>query len=845
MTNISLTPRFRARVMSPRSVSSTESTVLTAVNSNKFLVATAEGVSDGNGTYMAYLTPPTGQRGYTDFLSCKRSIGSWVWRLMDKRTTVGGSNLNRWLTAFFGDATGRAQLLGLKWIAEVDWGDGNGWVAHSTGRIQYVASDDSQALWWKFTIREMMDDLHFDIFVGRPNPSNSSSSPTIIYPVGNWQNAWGPFSSSGAPYSLPFIVQTATAVQLTMQLYFYTQPQRLNYASWDIVTQALVDDAANAAMPGALPNARVVATWVSGAGALNGNTYHYQLAGVTPGPSLGLTTLTLQPLPATDPNYGALPAAGAVCQCYVLHSGPPTAKAPLMITNVHPAQLIKDILNGYFGYQTVAGAPPQTYAYNATAINNLIADTSFPTLRFLITQTWDAKDFIEQQILPVSGLGYYEDGTGAFVLYDARTPTSLAGLPTLATSTGDYAADSLSWQHGRTTAITQFTVTAYLDTADLIHKAGQGVSTVGGVQDIEPTLIVESPISYVFPYFGRLDMGQKSYTLDAQGLHYAPYDNDTVGNVLRSVWLQGYINNLVSGYARPFGCGSMELAGSLRRTATVTALTEGALVLMTVNPLPDPNLLVRAGTRLMRVTTLSPNADGSLQASFLDLGMNVVATVPTIGTPTQDATDTSHLADVAVTLNAASDPVDLWFNVTLSSVGTIPAANDPNWVFYRTYTASGTAVVPGAAGKRIWVRARSSPVNAAIKLPSAWAFPSGTGYVDLAALAAPSGLSVTPSSQYAVVTWTPGNTAYYTEISLDNFATRLALASPGTTTVSLPGLTASTGYTVYLRTTDLQGGVSSVVSQAFTTLAVGVMPTCPAMTGIAVLVGNTPGGGYA
>jgi hypothetical protein len=68
--------------------------------------------------FRPYLDLPRGRQGSIDPLSKKLTQGALSIRVMDKRTTVGGSNANRWVTAFLGDANGKQRLIGCKILLE-------------------------------------------------------------------------------------------------------------------------------------------------------------------------------------------------------------------------------------------------------------------------------------------------------------------------------------------------------------------------------------------------------------------------------------------------------------------------------------------------------------------------------------------------------------------------------------------------------------------------------------------------------------------------------------------------------------------------------------------------------
>src|SRR5205807_5606336 len=58
----------------------------------------------------------------------------------------------------------------------------------------------------------------------------------------------------------------------------------------------------------------------------------------------------LAELATTEPGYLAMPATSTVVDFYVWSNQAPTPKNPLLIADTHPAQIWKDILDGYYGF---------------------------------------------------------------------------------------------------------------------------------------------------------------------------------------------------------------------------------------------------------------------------------------------------------------------------------------------------------------------------------------------------------------------------------------------------------------------------------------------------------------
>src|SRR5690242_12121599 len=111
-------PAYRLTVKAPRSVDATEATTLTPIggapHSDPFVVSTLAGL----GGAKPYLHDVGGGTGTIDAVQKNTTVGSRTIALRDQRLTAGGSNAVRWVTAFFGDASGRLRLKGCKAILE-------------------------------------------------------------------------------------------------------------------------------------------------------------------------------------------------------------------------------------------------------------------------------------------------------------------------------------------------------------------------------------------------------------------------------------------------------------------------------------------------------------------------------------------------------------------------------------------------------------------------------------------------------------------------------------------------------------------------------------------------------
>src|SRR5207247_6520980 len=109
---------YRLTLYAPRSVDPTEATILTpaagAPHSDPFQIISLPGVTG----WKPYLDIPTGRTGRIDVLRKGTDIGQMIFAIVDAQVAGGTGNAQRWATAFFGDAVGRARLAGCKVVCD-------------------------------------------------------------------------------------------------------------------------------------------------------------------------------------------------------------------------------------------------------------------------------------------------------------------------------------------------------------------------------------------------------------------------------------------------------------------------------------------------------------------------------------------------------------------------------------------------------------------------------------------------------------------------------------------------------------------------------------------------------
>lgn len=841
-------PAYRLRVYAPRSVDPTEATVLTpaagAPHSDPFQVASIAGVAG----YKPYLNDrPRGDRGSIDPLSKAVTTGALEAELLDIRLTVGGDNLTRWLSAFFGDLQGRNQLLGLRFeMDERDLFDSVTWNRFATGRVDLTRL--GTRIKTVLALRDMRDDLvDAPIFVGRPHSSISYIATPQAWPVG-LSAAYGALPASPP---LTGTIQSASDLLGTSEHSILIDSASLASKN-NLYTKALSQVAGAYSfgsigsqqihlLPGVavysdkarikLKRLDTLATGEFKLGPVKRVGIHLSTLGAAAVARNAVQEILLSPVAATDPNFLALPPNGTAVEVRILITADkPSPAAPMLITDVHRGQLWKDLLDGKFGILKPDGSVLQAFGYDSTAFTTLIADTSLPKERFYITGGAKLADWMEKNVCQPD-LSYYLDAQGHVVPVDFRRPTSLGGLITV-TDADLFEGETPAWSQDRASAITRVEASFYVDRVFAPDGAELEIS-----QDVPvpAALIQPEQQTFIIADFGRSDLGQKVFTLDLQGFRVMPGEVQEGQN--RLLWLLGRIQSALEELRNPFGSGVAAATLPCRRTANTKDWWPGQWRLVAVSALPDPGSNKRGGTRLMRCTRRVEDGP-RIRFETQDAGPNTIANAPTLGSFTTDPADVRHGVSIPVTLNAQSEPVVVEIAVTAIG-GSVPGATASAWTFAARVTTSQTVVVPNLpAGMRIWRRARSEPgATHNAKLPSSWA---GNDSLDLGVLTAPNTLAVgTLSGRRAVATWVNGESALPIEIwlsepSSDPVALIRTLPA-GSTSFELLGLTPSTTHTISIRHNDGRAGVSAYATTTFSTTATPLVAPDPG--GIAILMG--------
>lgn len=840
-------PAYHLTVYAPRSVDSTETTVLTPIggapHSDPFVVTSIQNVAGAK----PYLDLPKGRQGALDMLTKKATIGRLVLRILDARTTAGGGNAQRWVTAYFGDATGKLRLKGCKAVLEESLDNGATWSAIFTGRVGDLGLDSAQ--WVSVELRSIADDMNKRaLFLGTPHSSITYAFRPSLFPVGlpqSWANGAVP-----AQQQIKGTFGRATGLNISAILVDKNQD------SWLTLVTAQTRAFSNHLVP-----AYALVTLTSGAnagavGLFQVHGYNYKSFSAVAQSSDSKVThwrMTefgrVEAVDLNDPLYMAVPADGTTCTFYILPAVEPSSDFPLFINDKHPVQVLADILDGKFSIlNSDAGHSARPIAArDAATFSALIADPSIGTFRGVITApAKSATDWIEKYICQPYNLGYRFDGLGRFVPIDLR-PGSASVSGTIVDA--DLAtAEAPHWQEQGDKAVFGANTSYY---ADVVAKLDNLKSSADEYPSVTPITSAKNTLLFVNPLADLRDAGDQTIDIDAIGIRLtaeeiAPQntDNGSILSVDRIARLQSAVTDLLP----PFAGGAATLPLRVRRSSTAgQACQVGQHYAVTVSMQPDPATNQRGGTRLMLCTSRTENGS-AVDLEFLDMGANSVATVPTVGALAASAGG----LDIPITLNAAGDPVRVEFIVTPAGTAARPADNDAGWVFLAPMViASGTAHVPVVpAGKRVWVRARSQPLGKGLKLPSVWAYPA-VGYLDTTAPTAPSALATSNLFANRVdIGWTVGDATLPIEVfittggvpaSWTNAMKLQPVLTPGSSSIRIGDLTASTQYTVGVRHAEPGGGFTSMATITFNTTASA--GTAPSPLAVAIAVGSSARGG--
>lgn len=794
---------------------------------------------EGPGDWKPYLAEaPPGRSGKIDRFNKKTDVGVRSFRVIDAALTPG-QNATRWLTAFTGDLKGKLRIGNL--LARA-WESTDGSVTFTPfwrGRVRQAPLVQPNV--FELRVRELADDMEALAFVGRPHATVTQAGLPTLLPLGS-VIAYGSIAAAKPLTGSMFAVAAGIHGVVVLDAASVARDDNL-------VTANLLEAVAQPPLPQASSEIQIVWPTFTGTGRLRLKRLDTQATGTFKvgmvGHQLALrsthyrcVSLWIAELPVGSVGYLALPPNGTNVEVIVDAEHYATKDTPIIVEGLRWPTFWRLLLEGKFGYlwaspETVPpgrvyGDPRVPVPYNAATFATLEADERFPLGRWIVRKREPRGAFIERENR-IHNLTYYRDAAGVVHPVDCRLPTTLAGVPTISDADivipegGDWP----TWSYDRSKAITRVDAARYTDLRQTIADLNASSEIYpriagGGLEELRhPIQILD---------LGNSDIGDEPYALDATGFRSMP--GELFAEQPRDVYLERRLIDLALEIARPHAVGEARAVLPCRRGGPGDALP-GALRLTTVATLVDPSTNKRGGTRVVQVLERTPR-EAMIELTVLDLGLSLVAGVPTLGVPAQEAGNTTAGITVQVTLNADSHPVEVHYAVTPTAQGTAPVDGDKAWSSYPgglVRASSTIAIRQLPAGKRIWVRGRSFPdVQVDYKQPSVWAAAGAPGRVDTATLAAPSAPAASLQTARSFrVSWTNGAADLGIELlaATPTSDPRVIVArlAPGSTLYDFPGdtnllLLPSTTYRVGVRHYAQDGAISAEVTVDVTTTAV-------------------------
>lgn len=826
---------YRLTVFAPPSVDATETTVLTPpttaadgtarAHSDPCRVATVPLAG-----YQPYLGVPTIRHGKINPMTGGVDIGYASVPVYDLK--VGSDNAARWWSAFLGDAQGRSAALGCRAVLEESTDGGATWVSLFVGRLQ--SRSLSAVLTYGLELRESSERLKARAFVGRPASSVTYAAHGRVWPP-------GPDQRYGTIPPVHRLMATVTGSGPWTLTNVQFVPDR------NIITTALVDAAgqpvafstpANTTSIFTIDTAQTVPAKAWRLRARSDSGREYGVARVDCARIQGLwrvTGMVLNTLPVGTLGYTAsAPDAGG----WALYAQPwtaPTESVPLVLSDVHPVVLWRDLLLGRFGVLNDDGTVPaaRAVAINTAAFTAAEAWPLYPA-RAVITESAEIGPWIEEHILKPYRLSYHVNGAGEIVPVRLSRLTSVAGLPTIAD------ADVLtppSWEESADGALER------IDAA-VVQDAFDGGTTSGSLLDTSGARLRSETVPLVS------DLDARATDVTAEVLTVAPQtwritDGEDIDGVM------GAARQALNDLRALTGTGLRTATLSTNRNVTVRP-GQWALLAPTQQPNAQSN---RRGGTLLALCVGRTDEPMSRQVTFVDAGASTAAAAPTLATITEG----TDALSVTVTRNAASDDVELWYAVTPTSVGTAPGEDDARWRLWGTVTANGVAFcAPRPANGRVWVRGRSVQSRGTLvrQRPSAFVAPS-PAFLDVTVLGTVSSLSATEdgTTETYDLTWTNTDTTYLVEVLVETggFIVAGTRLSVGTTSyrwyhVSDPRspvgvLFNGTAYTFRVRLAHADLGAGFIETSVNVTTGTATPPAAPTLT--ASITDASPGGNMA
>ena len=820
-------------VFAPGSEINVFSPAASAPHSDDFKIATAQGISG----FQPYMGFPSGRKSRFDPVKAKLDVGAITITCLDVRTTPGGTNAQRWVTAFVGDASGKARMIGLKAAIEESVDGGSTFLPYYVGRIQ--SFDLKGKLEFRLTILEdnTLQKI-IKVFEGEATAS------LFDHDNGGYANR-----KQAMPYGPDIGYGNLNIMEKPRAKWRFANSDRnralkirrgsdFNFEPGRVWISKPIIDAVERGGDDA---------WKMQSEGRKGPV----IARVTQGNTVGRFYVTYIRLFRVGGIFGRFSQPLLLHSCLleeiesdrfehlslnafaddsgvefqILFENEPTEKFPVLLDDVHPVQIWKDILlckHSRLDNTTGESLFSGSIEIDVAAFDTLIEDKTFRFSRWRIDEAEDMDKWIGKNILKPFGLGFRMEATasgGKFfskvVPFNMALPTSLAGIQTI--GGGDIAVGTNpTWVPGQ--PFINFETTWYAEKVTGLDNLSEGSENTTIAQGPEnPTLISEFPITFTTLDLDNVHGKGGDYKADAKGIRYLHgelyRDDEYIRTITifgftinigwpRQIVMQRLIRRLHEAAAFRWSRGPATVSITARRVAATNDCQIGDYRLLSVDVLPDPFSHTRGTARLMQCVERSEVANTpKITFRFIDSGQNIQRATPTVGEFEQISATNTGSGSISV-LQAGR--VETFFAVTSQDQPTVPDVTSSLWVQADVRDFSISSSQPITVGEfpdnsRIWVKANiKARSEDDFDLPSDFGFQEAPGFFDVSQiLAAPTDLSVFALTvSGASAAWTIGDTTASVEVRLkqddESDFTTFRTLQPGSTNIAIIGLSTLT-----------------------------------------------------
>lgn len=802
---------------------STSSAVLTpaagAPHSDPFRVTTMQGLAG----YKPFMQAPTGEACAVEIDRNNVRRGNYAVRLLDKSTD--GTNPNRWVTAFLGNASGQMHILGRNTVIEESLDGGATWQTFFCGRVERLGL--SNPLFVEFQIEDNTELLKSQVFATVPRVNYAVFSSII--PAGLLSDL-GVLDSNNTIEGVKPLEIASVSAGTDSRLIALTNAainRSDNFYPMDELEATQTNAQIGTTTHGTeFQNAPLYARiWVSG------TPYDFAVDFLKRVPGTKAVVNSTPPIAGARiqrlPNGAALTVLDNTSpKTMVVYRPVPDSGeglAPFYLAE-NPWTIAADILSGkLFESSSVVPSVP----FNSGSLVTLNTSGNIPVKTiFEITEPTDAGTWIQKNICEPFNVMYtydsvYTSGSAPqsqIRFFSTKQPTSTAGLVEI--TGADVIADS-SKEWRSTTPVMRVAGTFYVATEHKLNKDSTGTTLNANTQTISSRAFTE----VLFPSSDNLvDSTFGKVAIDYSGLRSISKNaaNDqsdaTIYGLSTYKYYRGWMLRLMAEYLNRRKAGNPEVRLTLLRSTKVNSIKTGDFILVTVGVLPNQASHVRGGTRIFQVIQ---KADRGITSDVIlsDAGVNSVMATPTLGTVTSPS-----INQVSFSVTTSVDSLIEIQIATVTPGASVPADSSAQWITTNLIRVNATSTIVTLDsipnGRRMYVRIRAtSPIDGDLQLSSAWVTSTGT---ELNAVDKPTSVNVSSiTTRTATVTWTNTETR-----PVDVFIAspagvptiHKATIAAGSTKYFLTGLhkSPSTGHTVGVRYRDDVLGVGQFASASFT-----------------------------